>query len=229
MKLVEERTKQVYGMAFASFISLVTLFQSHASEELAEYKRALVEKCATAVQNVAVQVNVNKFFLDMVGAYKNGVFGYSRGELENYFKVTKRVVDHPPCAPNQGSWKNYFLYINYNPLTAKMKEYLGRQKEVFPLNPNDLRDQLSQLASWVPAKNSRQGHRQRFGKGEGTSPCWCIDVDKHALGYQPNSDEDLARAHFDAGTGNALEFLDRSDPRKGELFDIINALEKVES
>lgn len=225
MKNVEERTKVVHGVAYASIMAMVSMWGTHSAVEMAQFKTQLIEHCITAVEAVAVQVNINQFWLDMLAAHKAGVFGDTRSELGRYFTFTKTRVESAPCSPSQLGWYNVKLYINFNAVIPKLREALRRQGRDLPLGAQDLRDQLSMRDYWVQPDSLKQGHKQRFGKGAAVSRCWCIDLDKHELGYCHVTDEELDAAKYNEDGNTRTEW---GDPRKGELFDLVESLEKQE-
>ncbi|MEI6197846.1 MAG: hypothetical protein WCS42_26320 [Verrucomicrobiota bacterium] len=98
------------------------------------------------------------------------------------------------------------------------------------LDQGDLRAQMMVRNYWVAPPPGRP-HQKRFGRGTRTlSACWEIDVDKHKLGYQPVTDEEFQKSLYRGGDVEAGIFLpkeDWSDPRKGDLFALIELLIKA--
>jgi len=221
VKAVEERCKFVHGVAYASFYSLVELFQSHLPSEISTFRTSLLEQCVRSVATTAVHVNANRFWYDLLAAFKAGAFGHTKAEMREVFRVFSTYVDHPPCAPDQGAWRNYKLFIEYNAMLDRLRRHLHVQGKELSLERSDLAAQLSKKDYWIPGP--KDGHRQRFGQGSAMSPCWAIDLDRHELGYRLVPTPELDQARF---TESGMLLPNWGDPRKGELFALIEALEQ---
>ncbi len=143
---------------------------------------------------------------------------FTKDELTRYFKVKSDWVPHPPMAQNQGPWHSHKLYFKLEDVLSVLRTFLKRQGLDFPLTDTDLRNQLRTRPYWVP---STVGHRQTFGRGAAQSRCYCIDVDRHEMGYQLVQDDVLEAARRGSDAPPLNQNL--SDPRKRELFQIIEA------
>lgn len=104
-----------------------------------------------------------------------------------------------------------------------LRMYKRKSGRDFAAQQSDLRNLMKVQPYWV-GPTSKYGHKQKFD-GVNKS-CWCIQVDWHELGRTELSDED-----FDANLrqpGQQEIFISSAewtDPRKGDLFGLIESLE----
>jgi hypothetical protein len=223
------RARMVHGVAWAAMKAAIQLLPSSAwSKPLESYKRFLVARCRTSVGEVAEDVNVEIFLDHLLTAFEAGEFGSSHDELRKYFRLRHGELAFAPGTTTQDSegvindrpsvgWVSWTLFINpklvYNTLLA----YLRKQGRSMPITLRDLHAQMSQKAFWVPGK-----HQQRFGAAGGQSGathCWAIAVDQYVgKGYSPVSDSELLTSK------NGVNEADWVDPRKGPLYNLIDAL-----
>lgn len=125
--------------------------------------------------------------------------------------------------PAQLGWTSWRLFVNYNAVLPKMAVYLRQQGRSMPLEAQDLRMQMSRLAYFVMPKVNC-AWKQRFGRGAATSNCWCIELDKHSMGYRLAADEDVQEAYYDEfGQQRAHP----ADPRQGELYELVEAVDRA--
>ena len=228
----DSRSKLVHGVAYAGFAAMVSLLQSHTAEDLLGLRNYLVSQVGRAVAEQDQILYVNQFFDDFLAALRAGEFGHTAGELRRYAKA--RVMDEsarPPgvtemqykmgCENSLLAWKSVRLYFTYDVVDriGAYKKKIGSEAPLLSLN--DLRAQMESKPYYVPPENG-EGHRQKFDK---PSPqrCLCIDLDKHEWGLQPQSD-----AAFEASLrkpdGNFFPSTEWTDPRRGPLFYIVDAL-----
>jgi hypothetical protein len=214
---IPERSRVTYSLAYAAFVAASVLFESHTPEEVAKFKKFATQRAIAAALDVESDKNTNIFIEQVITAYK-------AGEIPNkYFRLDTELKDHPPGAPNQGRWASHVLLFSPTDVISALQIYLRHAGITLQLRQKDLRDQLSKNAFWYNAPPGRQPVR-RIG---GTSCyAWGIIIDKHPLGYQPVSDEDLeAAANAPKSMAEAgLTFGREGDPRKGPLFAIIDGL-----
>lgn len=209
----DERAKGIHGIAYAGFSAMTGLLESHSPDQLTEFRAFTEAHCGSAVQTVISDVNVNKFWDDVMALFDSG----DLMDIEKVFKVVGKSVENPPGAPNQGYWRNYQLSIHPGNITGALRTYLRKQNRALSLEVNDLKDQMSREDYWIKDK------QQRFGSGAGNTRCWTIDLDKHPMGRLPATDEEVAAAR------NGDIGMSENDPRKGPLFGIVSALEKVKA
>lgn len=193
------------------------------------FEHAMMVMTTQAVRDVKEEVNINLFWQSLMNAWNVGVFGKGL-EAQKCFRAMGVVTGAPPDAPGQRPemtegkyhlrpWVSYKLYMDFNTVLARMGEYLAKQRERLPLSQRDLRDQLSKNEYWVPGE-----WKQRMPpSSKAPTRCWCIDVDKHPLGYQKVSDADLELSR----QGSPLS--EWVDPRMGDLYKIILEVEKTQT
>jgi hypothetical protein len=248
MKVINERSRLVHGAAYAAYAALSELLGLNEVKLLEAFRSYLVEHCTTAVAEVQEQVNVNQFWRDLLDGLKSDAFGVTAGERARVFKVLEKPTSAlPPEITAQQrrdgvedsfrSWKGCYLYFNPGPVIDMLRAYKRRQGRDLPLDRQDLRAQMRTKAYWVePRKRngeSADAHRQKFGYASKTAElCWCIDMDKHELGFRPVTDEEWELSKYvdeQLEQGTFLASNEWIDPRKGDLFAIVDALKGRES
>jgi hypothetical protein len=217
LKNADDRSKQVHGIGYAALFATSALLESNDAEDLREFKRFLIGHAMRAVEDVRSEVYINQVWHAIVNAFKVHAFGKTRSEFERFFKISSEVLPHPPDAPAQGAWVSYKLFIDYSGVIEILKRHLRSNGEQLPLTRTDVRDQLEKSPYWLRPKGKKLN--QRFGSGTAPKQCWGFLVDKHPMGYQAVTDQELAESKNDHTR------QDWADPRKGELFEIIEALE----
>lgn len=171
-------------------------------------------------------VNVNLVWSYIIDAFKVGVFGHAPAEVRRYFGVTYDLTRDgaPPGRPNQcvsmampriEAWRNYTLYMDVGAIMETLSKHLKQRGVNLPLQRKDLRDQMSTQPYFIPGE-----HNYRFAGRKNPSRCWAINVNLHAQGYQMKDDAEILQSLKEADGG------DWSDPRKGELFLIVEGAEK---
>ena len=220
---IPERSQVTYSLAFAAFTAAASLLESHTKEELAEYKRFVIEHTGSAAEDVSTDVNVFRFVEDLITAFKAGAIP------PEWFRLEKKTVPHPPGSPNQGLWDSYQLYFDAKSVTSALQAHLRKHGRNVTLTDKDLQAQLSKCPYWIQASKGKKLNR-RFGKkGEmAMATTWGLEVDLHPLGLQDTSDE-CYNEHLSKKPKLPDDFGPQfadGDPRKGELFSIV---EKVET
>lgn len=165
----------------------------------------------SAASDVASETNINLYFADLITATVSGQLPLSCYRLES------TIQEHPPNANHvdavgnyvQGRWNQYTLYIDAETTLAHLKIFMRSQGASVVLKKKDLRDQLSMEAYWVG------GNYTKHFRGSTTIRPWGIVVDLHPLGTRTVSD-----AEFQAFKANP----NQGDPRKGELFRVIDMI-----
>jgi hypothetical protein len=192
----------------------------------------LISYANRVVADVKEDVNVNQFWQEVIDLFQVGVFGETPQEKRVFFRAEKTFAAHAPGAPTQsaeneamrfcGRWESYELYINFGAVLTKMAEHLRKQGRALPLNKKDIRDQMKQHPYWI-IPEGEDGHRKRFGEVS-CARAWGVYLDSHPMGYQQKSDEELLAA--DAKRSMSENW---ADPRLGELYIIVKAVEKKEA
>jgi hypothetical protein len=231
---MEKRTVQVHGAAYAAFMAAQEMFGSRLEPTgLSKFVVFVAHKCHISATQIEETVNVNQFWSDAISAFRIGVFGDTVTEQRRFFKVKCESVDHPPGADTiengqyvQGRWKSYLLFIEPKGMLDLMRKHFRQQGKVMPLELADLREQMSRRPYFSPKKAT-----QRFGSSAPMN-CWMIEVDNFPeLGYRRISDEEYLASRRNGDNPelpdqNWPEHREWADPRKGDLFTIIEAVEK---
>ncbi|MGA2543596.1 MAG: hypothetical protein ABSG78_18760 [Verrucomicrobiota bacterium] len=71
-------------------------------------------KCLVASDQGEQGVNVNQFWVDMISAFRRGIFGETKQEQQRFVKVMAEERENPPGSSKQGRWKSYTLFIEPN-------------------------------------------------------------------------------------------------------------------
>lgn len=214
---VNARERAVHGVAYAGWLAMASLLESHDATELSGFKAFMMEHLKGAASDVTSETNINVFWTDLITAYKEEAV-----PLE-CFRIEREQLPHPPGATNQnqhggyiqGNWKSYRLFMDPERMLSALGIYMTKGRATVALKRKDLRDQLSKNPYWIEGKI-----KKRFGQGGEVTHCWGVKVDLHPLGYQgPVPDE--AHEHY-------LLHPEEGDPRKGPLYVIVHALEAKE-
>lgn len=225
---IPERSRLTHSLPYAAFAAATVLFESHTPEDVMRFRKFMIERSAMAAEDVSSNVNVNIFIQDMITAFKAGAIP------PECFRIEREPVLHPPGKPNQGYWESFVLYIDPKSTLLAMQIYLRKAGQAVALAHNDLRDQLSKNVYWKRLAAGKKLNK-RFGKAgsKETIAAWGIVLDLHPLGLQDISDEDYQdalgeRAATLMDEAGQIYFTD-GDPRKGELFAIIEGVRKYEA
>lgn len=212
---IPERTKSAFGVPFASFVAMGQMLESHGGEDVAALKRHTVATAAAAAADVSAETNVNVFLGDMVTAWK-------AGDLDaRSFRLRWKDLEHPPGAPGQGRWASYELLFDPGAVIAGVQMFLTRRHGTVALKQKDLRDQLSREPYWIAGLGAV---RFNLTGSSSIAKAWGIRIDDlRPLGYQPVSNEAWEAFLMNRGTGEYTE-----DPRKGDMFAIVDALRAKE-
>ncbi len=233
---VDSRARIVYGAAYAAFKSfneiLGNVFGDSAMEDF--------WNCAVAagVQSVAEarqQVNVNQFWQLVLDALGSDAFGETPADRRRVFKVLEDPAPRLKLSEEQlrhaedyGApfiWKHYKLYFRPSLLLDKLQQHLRRQGRSVPLDKADLMQQMQTRDYWVRPSNPARGHSQRFEGDDGARYCWCVHLDHHELGYQGVTDEEYQASLWSPTRPDLrLASQDWADPRKGDLFAVVESL-----
>jgi hypothetical protein len=222
-----ERARIVHGAPFCAFRALVAMLQSHDADDMRGFRDYLLNHVEQSVEEVQEQAYVQQFWTDVLAANKEGVFGHSPSERGEIFKAVADSTCHASISPQQTktgeedpwrAWSSVKLFFTIDSLIARLKKWLKQQGRDLALDKNDLRAQMKVQGYWLEGE-----HRQRFNGAKSGQRCWGISADKHPLGYLVVSDESFI-ASFVKGDGHFFASEDWVDPRKGDLFALIDSL-----
>jgi hypothetical protein len=220
---IPDRSRLTYSLTYAAFTAASVLFNSHSAAEITEFRKFIINRAKMLADDVGNDVNINIFIRDLINAF-------NAGEIPpGLFRIKKTTLPHPPGKPNQGLWHSYILFFDVDSVIDALQIYLRKAGRKMTLNYNDLRDQLSKTESWVDTDHLRK----RFGnRGERRhARAWGIIVDLHPLGFQSVSDEiyQASLSKTPSNLGSIGPIFEDADPRKGDLFSIIDGVERFEA
>ena len=225
LKHIEDRSRLVYGIAYAAFTATAEMLKSHPDDDLLKFRTELAAQAKAATEEVHSQTDVRQFFDWVHSAYLAGAFGTSAGELERYFLAERTELPHPPNAPGQNQVTCYSARLFFKmAIIDVVRRYLRTQGLELKLNQLDLRRQMATKEYWIKPK---RGLLRKYFDRKNNEGCWGIDLSFHPLGLQETTLEDWL-AHLDKsglpkeGFSNISE--DWPDPRHGELFGMVNKL-----
>ena len=231
MREVDDRARMVHGLAYAGFDAACKVFK--ADIDLVKYFEWLIPQTKTSAAEVQESVSVDLFWREVLTANESDAFGEYPEERRRVWHVIEERGAVSPVSELQTKhgaehqytqWRSYKLYFQPGPVIEMLRIFKRKSGRDVAIQQNDLRNQMKVQGYWVEA-DSKYGHRQKFNGV--TKSCWCIAVDRHELGLNPRTD-----AEFEASLLNPSQqetFLPRddwSDPRKGDLFGLIESLFK---
>ncbi|HEV2327648.1 MAG TPA: hypothetical protein VGY56_02540 [Verrucomicrobiae bacterium] len=215
---LNDREKIVHGIAYAAWMGVCALFESHGPVDVSAFKQFVIAHVKAAAEDVTDETNVNAFWQLVITAFKAGAIPKS------CFKLASEPAEYPPDMPGMGHWNSHTLYFDPGALLSCLNIFLGKQQGQVVLKRNDLRDQMRMQSYFLPLSwKDEQGNKKtlqvRLGRGKDSSntKVWGINVDKHPDGLQ----RDAKREEYDKFLMNDS----LGDPRKGALFAIIHALQ----
>lgn len=238
---VDSRPTFLHGISYAAFLAVNEIIPNYAARDCERFRDWLIEKTIASDQEVAERVDVNQFVKHLLNAFTNGAFGDTPAELARYFKFVQNKKAKTRLSDRQlqdaaedprRAWVSGYLYFRPGPVIDVINEYLRRQGKVLALDQADLLRQMKVRPYFVHSKRP-QGHAMKFGHGSKTNQyCWCLDLDQvPELGLLDVSDEDWVNSFYrDAHTEKALLPIEEwIDPRKGDLFAIVDGLKDKEA
>lgn len=235
---VEIRSKLVHGVPYAVFLEVCEWFKGKGlvvvdEGRLRAYRSWLLGHTQMSSAQVTEQVNVNQFWRLLLNALRAGMFGEGTKDWRRYFRVSVRekldgTTSTEPLDPElRAGWKSYRLYFQPGPVIDAVNQHLVRLRTAGLLNQQDLRAQMSQRDYWVHGSL-----KFRFGEDMSSSYAWAIEVDRHELGRQPVGREELELSLRKTETTywslDAIKTGEWNDPRKGDLFPLVHAVEDRE-
>jgi len=171
-----------------------------------------------------------------VTAYEWGsYFHIERIGHQKPFDLGDHLTDlHGQLQARQQAWWGYRLYLTPGPVIQKVREFAARGRTSLQIDPGDLRSQMSSRRWWMQGKYGAGSHKKRFktGSSSTSTTCWGIDVSLCEMGYvQPTRElledsivelDELKTGPIIHGAGSSE--ADWNDPRKGDLFAIIDPI-----
>lgn len=233
-KGIDSRAKIVYGAAYAGMRAAAEIFKSdEIIANMPVYKTWVARKARVAASEIREKINANQFWTDLMSAVETGAFGFSAADLKRYFKAVPMNLPTPVPESQQTEefagckWKSYYLYITERPVIEIMRTFKARSHSTLPLEANDYFRQMQTKPYFVNAPRGKDRVRLRF-KAKSPQDCWCINVDRHELGYTPVDDEELrfsiTRREGERQSDGTTVPADWVDPRQGDLFTLIHKL-----
>lgn len=231
----DPRGRFSYGVTYAAFMAVNEIIPVYPALICGQFQAWLIEKVAASTREVAERMELNLFWKAILNMLATGWFGNTSEEIARFFKVLKNRHSTVRFSERQSKdaaedprrdLKVPWLAMRPGLVLAEMNKFMRNQGGVLPPSQGDLQAQLREHSYFVPGP--RQGHQYKFGRGAKTnSYCWCIDpVAFEELGLREVSDEVWAASFYrDGEPENGMLPLDAwPDPRKGELFAIVDAL-----
>jgi hypothetical protein len=225
----ESRVRLVHASAYASFAALAAMLGSHDAEELRAFKQFILEHTLEADKEAREQVYLNDFWMTLLAAIKAGEFGETAAELGRYLKIL--AAWNAPCPVSEAQrlrgeqdpfcrWESLFLFLTMD-VVDRVCAYKRKLGETMKVTLSDLRAQLRTRPYWRAPKGD--SHRQRFVGSANGQGCWCIALDQHELGLVQVPDG-VFEESFLKPDGSYWPKEEWVDPRKGELFYIVDRL-----
>jgi hypothetical protein len=238
---VVHRSRIVHGVPYAAFAALTAMLQSHAADDLRSFRNYLASHCTTAAREVQTDLVANTFFQDIIAAITTDAFGRTAAERGTMFRVLKDPnapmpqmsekqrqdgIDNPFCAWKPGT----LLSLLPDPVIASLRKrgrQIGRELQQ---ERGDLRAYLKTRDGWVePKPEQGRAHRVRFLGANSCQACWMFNLDRFPeLGYRQVSDEEW-EASFIKPDGTRYTRDEWVDPRRGELFVVVDSLKQKSS
>ena len=230
MSDVDDRSRMVHGMAYAGFHAACEVFNIEMDGK--GYWQWLIEHCRASALEVQESVSVDLFWRELLNALVSNAFGETPADRRRIFKVVEDEGAQSPVSEHQTkhgaehgytAWKSYLLYFQPGPVIEMLRIYKRKSGRDLPIQQSDLLHQMKVRSYWVQSM-SRYGHRQKFDGANRT--CRCIAVNKHDLGLIPVSDLEFDESLMsNSKQGTFLPRDDWTDPRKGDLFALIESLQ----
>lgn len=243
---IDERARIVYGAAYAAFMAFDELVGAPFGAPFGEdFRKFTITYAQDNERTVNERMNIAEFWRDVLDANASNAFGETPAERRRLFKVVEYEPKKCPVSEEQMKlgaaietdryrWRSLKLYFKPSVLLDMLKKHKRQRGDDKPLEKDDLLNHMRVQPYWVPAP-SKSGHSTTFVSGHPRESCWCITVDEHDWGLLKVSDEDFNRSlHPQEGTYAGREDVwvpadEWVDPRKGDLFELIESLEPRKS
>ena len=248
---IDLRAKIVHGSIYGALKAMNSLLvkkRAPLPEAVIDgFKQHLVGAAKEAVKEVDTQVYLNQFWRDILDANEARAFGVTWPERAALFSISetsdpqwmaklseKQLKDG--IEDSYKKWKSLLLYFKPTPVIAMLRQFKRSQARDLPLDRSDIYAQMKTRPYFVPATSGAtsgtRSHVKRFKGDQSVSSCWCIAVDLHELGYREVSDEEFDESCIVNPGEEQRKFIpstDWVDPRKGDLFQLIDSLQKRKS
>ena len=232
----DPRGRFSYGVAYAAFQALNEIIPIYTPNDSAKFRVWLIEKAKACSGDLDDRGKLPRFWRDILTMLDQGFFGRSPEEISRHFKVLRNRSTQPVFSELQTAdavvdeRRNLvFPWLALRPETimAFRNKYYRNQGLGLPPTQSDIQGDLRVCPYFVPP-DARQGHQIKLVKGERTGYyCWVIDLAKFQdMGIREVSDEVWKTSFYrDGDPASGLIPIDEwVDPRKGELFRIVDAL-----
>jgi hypothetical protein len=230
----EDRTRLVHGVAYAAFSAASALLDAAPAERLNEFKNFLCQHAETAAGELQDREYVVQHFYDIVSATSAGEMGATVRERQELFKAVEVPGPGVELSPRQlalaAQWpcaalSDYVLYWAPRKVYDRVAMWRRRQGKEMPMSFDDLKSAMQTQPWWLPPPRGQNGsHVQKFAGGP--QRCFGLVVNVFpVLGYCAVPD-DVLEESLNKINGLGIASGDWTDPRKGDLFTLINALKK---
>lgn len=233
---MDERSRIVHGAAYAAFLAFNEIVGDVYGEPMkSAFRKFTIAHAQESERAVNERMNINEFWRNTLDGLSSDAFGENPADRREIFSVKEDKHSQTKLPElqvkwggehEQYRWKPLLLYFRPSELLDRLKKHNRQRGDDKPLEQEDLLAHMRVQPYWVP--QPKGGHQMIFVKGSRRREfCWCIRVDDHEWGLQRKTDEEFeASLHVDDNP-EAL-FLARddwADPRKGDLFILIDSLE----
>lgn len=232
----DSRVKTAYGVGYAAFCAACQLFDSRLKGALPKLKQWMLKNVAEAVIEVKRQVNINAFWNDVLEALQAGALGETTTDLLRIFAYRETKAAHPPTIgendasqQTQYAWKTTRIYFKPDLLIGLLRAYKRKSGKDLELDRGDLRSQMKTLSYWGGDEKTMRFMGIGGQMNRTAERCWCINLDFHELGYVYVLDEEFRKSLFTEGDEAQQRWLPQTDwldPRRGDLFALIDAIER---
>ena len=233
----DPRGRFSYGVAYAAFLALNEIIPVYAAKDCAQFEKWLLDKTQDSTREVSERVELNLFWKAILSMLDTGWFGKTPEEVGRYFKLLDNKRSTPRFSERQIKDAQEdprralivpIIAMRPRLLFPRVNEYMRNQGGPLPPSQSDVQAQMRVHSYFVPGP--KQGHQIKFGRGAtNNSYCWLIDlVELPELGLREVSDEEwIAKLFREGNPDHGMIPVDEwADPRKGEMFAIVEALQK---
>ena len=235
----EPRGRFSSGVTFAAFLALNQIIPVYHPNDCADFKKWLIEKATVGTREISERVELNLFWKAVLAMLATGWFGKGPDDLGRYFKIVHNRRSVPKFSERQIKDTQEEprralvvpqIAIRTTLIFSKLNEYVRSQGGQLPPSQSDTQAQMRVHSYFV--EPPPKGHQYKFGRGTTTnSYCWLIDLAVFPeLGLREVSDQEWEASFYRDGNheNGFLPMEEWVDPRKGELFAIVEALQQKE-
>lgn len=189
--IINERVRFVYGTAWAAFSSLCELLKIKMDEDLIDFREFLYKHGEQALQDVASETFLNKFWMDIIS-------GIQRGKIKRMFfeqRFVRKADDNTLTRVNANDKDAIEVcYIAFNPVFDEYSQDIKTRGETKPLDIGDLRRDMSKEPYFMTLPKSDQNRVHRITLSGRKTSCWVINLEKPNGKYIFPFGEDLVDA-----------------------------------